>query len=370
MNLNDDMSDLGTMGGLAYAPTDELISSLVNKTKRVRTVRQGSATLVGTVGALAIGIVAAQAYSAAKDDPAFRDRNVINNKDSLTPIELYRAKFGNDNPTRSYDSAVDLSSIVAKLKAAAAGGSSQPGTGKQQAPAKPVAPPAGTSTPVKTTAPAAPAPTDPYAQCKADNPDQGYKYYDCAKGKWVMRPGWYKDPANGLYYQCSAQPAYVGYTYNCSTGSYAPNDGYFLFGNGAVYKTVSWVDAATGATSLGNWSGTGNFGGWDQKAIQINPVTKKFEGSYVYMGSKASWSGSVCTGVITTKWGTSVQASCLPHSVVDSTGKTHKPDGEIMWIPTNQSLKWFDRDCIFADPANPPTGWTWDGNAWVEVTGP
>lgn len=136
MNINEQMQELATMGGLAYAPTADVISSLLAKTKRVRAARQSTATLVGTVGALAIGIAAAQAYSAAKDDPAFRDRNVINNKNGLTPIELYRAKFGNDNPTRAYDSGVDLSSIIAKLKAAAAAGGSHPSGGSAVQPAQ------------------------------------------------------------------------------------------------------------------------------------------------------------------------------------------------------------------------------------------
>ena len=85
MNINEQMQELATMGGLAYAPTDDVISSLLARTKRARATRQSTATLVGTVGALAIGLAAAQAYSAAKDDPAFRDRNIINNKMASRP---------------------------------------------------------------------------------------------------------------------------------------------------------------------------------------------------------------------------------------------------------------------------------------------
>lgn len=119
MNINEQMSELATSGGLAYAPSDDTIANLLGRTKRARATRQSVATIATTVSALALGIGAAQAYSAAKDDPAFRDRNIINNKDGLTPIELYRAKFGADNPTRTYDSQVDLSSIIEELKAAA-----------------------------------------------------------------------------------------------------------------------------------------------------------------------------------------------------------------------------------------------------------
>jgi hypothetical protein len=334
MNINEQLQVLANMGGLAYAPTDDLISSLLAKTKRVRAARQSTATLVGTVGALAIGIAAAQAYSAAKDDPAFRDRNVINNKNGLTPIELYRAKFGNDNPTRAYDSGVDLSSIIAKLKAAAAAGGSYPSGASAVQPAQQTQPPQVVTKPAapSTTAPA-PAPADPYAQCKADHPDQIDKSYDCSSGQYVPKPG------------------------------------YFAFGNGSIYKAITWLDAATGASAMGNWSGSGNPGGWDYKAIVLEP-DGSWNGQYVYMGSNATWSGSTCTGVTTSLFGTTVQASCLPDWMVDATGLIHKNSNGLSWIPLNQSLRW--NACLgeFDDPSNPPAGWTWDGSSWVETPAP
>lgn len=364
MNINEQMSELAGMGSLAYAPSEDLISSLLTKTKRVRAARQSTSTLIGTVGALAIGIAAAQAYSAAKEDPAFRDRNVINNKNGLTPIELYRAKFGNDNPTRSVDSGVDLSSIIAKLKAAAASGSSTPnGKAVQQlAPPPVVAKPAAPSTSTS-------APADPYAQCKTDHPDQTYKYYDCSTGKWVIKSGWYKDPANSAYYQCSAQPAYVGYTYDCGSGKYLPKDGYFWFGNGAVYQAITWIDAATGVSSLGNWSGSGNWGGWDLKAIQLDPGSKVYKG-YVYMGGNATWSGTTCTGASAVMYGTGFHASCMPESKVYATHLTYKMSNGLAWILDNQDLRWHPCLNIYADPAAPPAGWAWDGSSWVETPSP
>ncbi len=362
MNINEQMHELGSMGGLAYAPSDDLISSLLSKTKRVRAVRQSTTTLIGTVGAMVIGIAAVQAYSAAKDDPAFRDRNVINNKNSLTPIELYRAKFGNDNPTRSIDSGIDLSSIIAKLKASAASGGSTPkgGSGQQAAPPPVVVKPA---TPGNT-APATNPPTDPYAQCKKDNPEQPYKYYDCASGKWVIKAGWYKDPANATYYQCSAQPAYVGYTYDCALGKYVAKDGYFGFGNGGFYPIITWLDAATGISSTGNWSGSNPPGGWEKKAILVDPGAKWYS-EYVFMGNSATWSGTTCTGKSDVMAGTNWNASCLPEWKVSATGKTYKMSGGIAWILDNQSLRWHPSLSIWADPAAPPSGWTWDGSAWV-----
>jgi hypothetical protein len=361
VNINEQMQELAHMGGLAYAPTDDVVSSLLAKTKRVRAVRQSTATLVGTVGALAIGIAAAQAYSAAKDDPAFRDRNVINNKNGLTPIELYRAKFGNENPTRAYDSGVDLSSIIARLKTAAAAGGSYPSGGSAVQPAHPAqqTPPPQVAT----------KPADPFAKCKADHPDQTYKSYDCSTGKWVIKSGWYKDPANSSYYQCSAQPAYVGYTYDCATGKYVAKVGYFLFGNGGFYQAITWVDSATGVSSLGNWSGSGNVGGWDYKAILVDAGSTSYS-EYVYMGGNATWSGSTCIGVTTSLFGTTVQASCLPDWKVDATGLIHKNSNGLSWIPLNQSLRW--NACLgeFDDPSNPPAGWTWDGSSWLEAPSP
>lgn len=358
MNINEQMQELATMGGSAYAPTDDLISSLLTRTKRVRAARQSTATLVGTVGALAIGIAAAQAYSAAKDDPAFRDRNVINNKNGLTPIELYRAKFGNENPTRAYDASVDLSSIIARLKAAAAAGGSHPNGS-----AVPASQPSSSQTGTVPAAPSTKAPADPYAQCKADHPAKAYKTYDCSTGQWVIAAGWYKDPANSSYYQCSSQPAYVGYTYDCNAGRYVADDGYFWFGNGSVYQAITWVDATTGVSSTGNWSGSGNWGGWDLKAIQLDPGSKTYR-EYVYMGGNATWSGNTCTGVSGTLYGANVHASCLPESKVAATGKTYKMDGGLAWVLDNQDLRWHPCLHIYADPAAPPDGWVWNGSSW------
>ena len=237
--------------------------------------------------------------------------------------------------------------------------------------------PAQAAGPAQKPAQAAPPPvvkkptatTDPYAQCKADHPDQTYKTYNCATSKWVIKAGWYKDPATSSYYQCSAQPAYVGYTYDCNTGKYVAKDGYFWFGNGSVYKTITWVDATTGASSLGNWSGSGNWGGWDLKAIQVDAGSKAYS-EYVYMGSNATWSGTTCTGVARTLYGANVHATCLPESKVSAKGLTYKMDGGIAWVLDNQNLRWHPCLHIFADPAAPPDGWVWNGSSWVEAPSP
>jgi hypothetical protein len=364
VNINEDMKELATMGGISYAPSEATIADLVGRTRRARTARQSVATIATTVGAMALGLGAAQAYSAAKDDPAFRDRNIINNKDGLTPIELYRAKFGADNPTRTYDSQVDLSSIIDKLRTAAQTDPNPPGT----KPAQPAG--GGTSNSGKTGGSTGSTGTDPHAQCKADHPDKPYKYYDCAKQQWFIKAGWYKDPATSTYYECANQPAYTGYTYNCSTGSYSPHSGYFLFGNGSVYQAITWTDAATGASSLGNWSGTGNWGGWDQKAILVASGSTTYS-EYKYMGGDATWSGSTCTGVTKSKYGANLKLSCLPTWKVESLGFNNgSPKIGNDWVLLDTHLTWFAPEVRYADPANPPAGWTWTGADWAEVPPP
>ena len=155
-----------------------------------------------------------------------------------------------------------------------------------------------------------------------------------------MKDGWYKDPANSTYYECTNQPAYTGYTYNCSAGSYAPKPGYFLFGNGSVYKAITWTDAATGATALGNWSGTGNWGGWDQKAILVPS-------------------------------GATMALSCLPTWKVEALGFDNgSPKISNDWILIDTDLEWFAPEDRYADPANPPAGWTWTGTEWAEAAPP
>jgi len=157
VNINEQMSELAATGGLAYAPSDDTIADLL------------------------VGIGAAQAYSAAKDDPAFRDRNMINSKDGLTPIELYCAKFGADNPTRTYESQVDLSSIIANLKAVAQADPKPPAATNVQ--------PASSGASGSTGSPSGTTAVDPYAHCKADHPDKPYEYYDCTKQQRIVKDG-------------------------------------------------------------------------------------------------------------------------------------------------------------------------------------
>ena len=57
MNINEHMNQLGQIGSVGYAPTETVIDDLLSRTKRARAVRQGSAAIVGSVSALALGVV-------------------------------------------------------------------------------------------------------------------------------------------------------------------------------------------------------------------------------------------------------------------------------------------------------------------------
>lgn len=322
MNINDQMQELATMGGRAYAADDDLVASLLSRTKRARATRKSASVMAGTVGALALGLVAAQVYAATKNDPAFRDRNLINNNDNLTPIELYRAKYGKDTPTRNVDSAVDLTSIIDKLKAAAQAPQA-PGPSTEKPP----------STTTTTTKPPATTTKPP------------------------------KDEGGGS--TCTPPESMPGATWDCTESKWIPNVGYFMFGNGHVYQNIQWTDAATGVTSWGNWSGTS--WGWEKKAIFTDGSSDTYTDTYQYMGGYASWSGTTCAGV-TKKWDNAkFKASCLRSDRVPGGIATSNYDG-IEWVLIDTHMKWHDVNCQYEDPANPPAGWMWDGSQWVEVT--
>ncbi len=326
MTLKQQMNDLGELGGASYEPSDAMIASLLGRTKRVRAVRQSASTAVTTLGVVAVGFAAVQAYQATKNDPAFHDRNIIDKKDNLTPIEQYRAKYGQENPTRDSDVTIDLGKIIALLEEAALKDPTMPGSGEQPqtpqntAPAKPT-----TDTPKETTKPSEPGST-------------------CSK------------------------PAVTGATYNCDTGQYVANDGWFMFGNGAFYQTVKWTDAATGLQAWGNWSGTGK--GWDQKAIFLSSSTDKEYDYYQYLGDQVTWSGTTCNGITKTKYNAPVKVSCMPHWMVDSTGKEHFEHGGIVYIVTDANYKWHPDRGQYENITAPPAGWTWNGSAWVTTSTP
>ncbi len=86
------------------------------------------------------------------------------------------------------------------------------------------------------------------------------------------------------------------------------------------------------------------------------------------MAGDATWNGSTCTGKTASKYGANLKLSCLPTWKVESLGFNNgSPNIGNDWILLDTHLKWFDPECTYADPANPPVGWTWTGTAWSEV---
>lgn len=327
MNINEELRELATMGGLAYTPSAESIAALVGKTKRARVARQSVTTAATTFGVAALGLAAAQVYSATKDDPAFQDRNIIY-KENLTPIEQYRAKFGKENPTRNNASVIDLNSIIDSLKKT----NSKPTAPNNATPAGPSTPTAPVNANPKPTAPEPTKPPKGDSTCDPNQTREAGEYYDCSSKQWLVR------------------------------------DGYFRFGNQHVYTMIKWTDAATGAQAWGNWSGTGV--DWEKKAIHMGESNDKLfqyeDDFYIYMGDNATFSGTTCDGKVKTKWNATMKASCMPESVAQAKGLTYKKHSDIVWILQDTYKKWCDCTGQFEDPNNPPAGLQWNPGGWWE----
>ncbi|MCJ7827242.1 MAG: hypothetical protein MUP36_03270 [Demequinaceae bacterium] len=78
VNMNEQMNQLGQIGSVGYTPTDVVVDQLVGRAKRARAIRQGSAALVGSIGAVGLGLIGAQVFVnlTQNDDPAtIADRN-------------------------------------------------------------------------------------------------------------------------------------------------------------------------------------------------------------------------------------------------------------------------------------------------------
>lgn len=341
VNINQEMEYLGHVGARSYTPSDELIDQLISRTKRARAVRQGAVSVMSVVGTLALGAAAVQAVNAAKDDPAFRDRNLINDRSQLTPIEKFRAQYGNDLPSRTLESTVDIDKIYQELKAAAQANAELKdleGQGDETA---------GSA-----------------ADCTAkDHPSKAYKVWDCAKGDWVVKSGWYYDKHAGDYYQCSSPYSHPFGYYDCKKGKWRINNGWFEFGD-KVFQIITWKDKATGQTSTGNY-----IPDYDKMAFAA-PGTNWADG-YRHLEGNATWNAAAqeCVGVTKTIKNAPFQFSCLKDEQIThdngSGGKVAKnwilKDNRYMWHSGHQ--KYY---CIDA----PPSGWTWDGSQWVETPPP
>jgi hypothetical protein len=68
VNINEKMSELGKLGSVGYSPSDAIVDHLVARTKRAKTFRQTSAALVGSLGAVSLGLLGAQVFVSLTQD--------------------------------------------------------------------------------------------------------------------------------------------------------------------------------------------------------------------------------------------------------------------------------------------------------------
>lgn len=269
MNINEQMNQLGQIGGVEYSPTAEVVDQLVGRSRRSRAFRQGTAALVGSVGAIGLGLLGAQVFVGLTQDGS--DAGTIADKNFDVNDMAWEDRYG-DGYTGMGKTQDELAKAWDDLQAAADAKAEEPAPAEEPKEEKPVKP----------TKPASEIP-----------------------------------------------------------------DGYFLFGNGEVYKCELWTDTATGTTFWGAWSGSGD---WAYKMIQCKPGDKYWY-SYKYMGSSATISGHTCTGASVSYLGAPHQISCRTTSALweiypewnganggNIKWSLNNDDGKIL---TNSNYKWF-----------------------------
>jgi len=149
VNINEQMNQLGQIGSVGYKPTDEVVDQLVGRAKRARAIRQGSAALVGSIGAIGLGLIGAQVIVniSHQEDAGIADRNF--NFQNMSFDDLNGKGYTGQGTSQD-----ELAKAWQDLKAAAAV------TVVAPAPAAPAAEP-GTTTTKPPTQPAPPPPAIP-----------------------------------------------------------------------------------------------------------------------------------------------------------------------------------------------------------------
>lgn len=280
MNINQKMDDLGRMGAEGYQASDDVVNQLLNRTRRVRAVRQGGTALASSVGAAALALVAVQVVSQGADDPAESNTDgVIDNVIDTPVIENYADRYADSWVPPETDVAEPEPEIEVL----------DPATGSEDQD-KPVEEPKPKDDKPKAEEPKK---KEPVADtCEEDHPydKYEYKYYKCAKGKWIPKPGWLQ----------------VGDDF---------------------YQIISWTDAATGQTRTGAYIGP-----YD-KIVFAHPDNNWGDFTY-YLEGQATFSGSTCTGVTKEIYGAPFQYTCLP----DQDNGNSKVDNK--WVLQDDSYTW------------------------------
>jgi hypothetical protein len=332
MNINEQMNQLGKIGSVGYAPTDALIDGLLAKTKRARAVRQGSAAVVGSVSAVALGVIGTQVYVTIhhRNDAATQDRNIEN---GLPGIFDFDGKYGGGYNGMDSDTRADLDKIYADLRAAAAIDAKH--LAEQQAAAEAAAAAAAASAAAAAGTPGtAHTGTTTGAACV-------YETHEWNGGTK------YRSPETNCEWVYPEEPP--------ATGTPA---GWIDFG-GDLGQCKNYYDAATGTTV---WAAFIDAGSSYKKIVLCEGgPTDYWSGNYhyVYNGPKGSgWhadvSGTTCTGYTTTIKGAPYQYSCNPNKEY--------------WIFTNSNFKFLAEKNYYYDITQSgtwPANWTWCGSAWV-----
>jgi hypothetical protein len=269
VNINEQMNQLGQLGTVGYDPTDAVVEALLGRTRRARVVRQGSAALIGSVGAVGLGILGARIFVNLNDadDPALRDRNLIDNDFAFLDMpwnDRYSEDYTGLDKTRE-----EILAAWNSLHASAAETPQTP-TATTEAPA----------------APNTPKPATPSCTYEEHEWNGGTKWRSPDSNcEWV-----YPEPV---------VPA-----------------GWIDFG-GTLGQCKNYYDVATGATV---WAAFIDAGESYKKIVRCEGgPTDYWSGSYQYIyngpaggGWHATLSGTTCTGFENTVGNDVYQYSCKP----------------------------------------------------------
>lgn len=352
MNINEQLNELGKIGGVGYSPTDATVDDLVGRTRQARGRRQVTAALIGSVGAVALGIIGAQVVVGFNGDDAGGRNRAFDDDYAFLSIE-WKDRYG-EGYTGLGVTQDDLTAAWDQLQAGAAV-----------------------------------LPTEP------DATGGGEGGATCGTEQMVV-DGWVKikSPATGCEWKKDHRDDTV-----------IP-DGSFLFGNGQVYQCQQWTDAATGTTFWGAYSGSGD---WAYKMIQCDP-NDKYWYDYKYMGSASYFNTSTrtCTGASSNYLGAPHRVSCRTTGALwEKYGEWSSANGGNMrWTLNNEAgkilqdgaYKWFasgscvaspwaavkashfrsceQKDCdggYYLTSAHPSAGghtYTWNGSTWAQDPDP
>jgi len=319
MNINEQMSQLGQIGSVGYSATDTMIDDLLSRTRRARAVRQGSAAAVGSVSAIALGVLGAQVYVTIqnRNDAATQDRNLIEN--GLPGIFDFDAQYGSGFNGRDDTNRDKINKIYEELGIAA------------QIEAKHLA--------EQKAAEAAAA----AAAAKESKTSCTYEEHPWEGGVKYRSPD-----TNCQWVYPESPPTTVP-------------AGWIDFG-GTLGECKNYYDVASGKTIFAAFIDAGES---YKKIVKCEGgPTDYYSGSYHYVyngpegsGWHATISGTTCTGVLETIKGAPHRYSCNPN--------------KDYWILADSvNYKWFDPECRYYNIATPPAGWYWTGTAWAEVPPP